>query len=206
VRGNLGRPTSRANQRHRARSALIDAAAVLTRAGRVPTMIEVAVTALVSTATAYRYFPGVGDLLRAVALREVETWAEHLGSELPDDPERRMSVLVGVVSGAQLDNETLWRGVLSAGIDRGPTDSDAARDTYAKSVGQLRVALVRAVLAPLETSLGPERYRRLVLATTLVCGAEAMVAARDGCGLGPGEAADTIEWAARALLRAAISE
>jgi len=197
---------NRANQRHRARLALIDAATRLTRAGRIPTMIEVAVTALVSTATAYRYFPGVGELLRAVALREVETWAEHLDSELPDDPEQRMSVLVGVVSGSQLDNETLWRGVLSASIDRGPTESDAGQDVPAGSAGQLRLTLVRAALAPLEASLGPERYRRLVLATTLVCGAEAMVAARDACGLGPGEATDTIEWAARALLRAAISE
>jgi hypothetical protein len=50
-------PTSRENQRRRTRKDLLQAAARLMKEGRTPSLDEVAETALVSRATAYRYFP-----------------------------------------------------------------------------------------------------------------------------------------------------
>ena len=41
------------------------------------------------------------------------------------------------------------------------------------------------------------------MATMLVCGMEALVAARDACGLEPDEATEVMRWAAQALLQAA---
>lgn len=44
------------------------------------------------------------------------------------------------------------------------------------------------------------------MAIMLVCGMEALVAARDACGLDPDEAKDVMRWAAQALLRAAVTD
>src|SRR6187549_3792259 len=54
-----GRP----NQRHRTRKDLLAAAARLLKRGRPPDMDEVAQEAMVSRATAYRYFPSIEALL-----------------------------------------------------------------------------------------------------------------------------------------------
>src|SRR6201984_2675303 len=53
----------RANQKLRTRNAIVAAAAELSRTGREVTMPEVARAALVSEATAYRYFPDLISLL-----------------------------------------------------------------------------------------------------------------------------------------------
>ena len=55
--------TGRANQKTRTRRAIIDAATELVRTGSDVTMPEVAKLALVSEATAYRYFPDLESLL-----------------------------------------------------------------------------------------------------------------------------------------------
>src|SRR5439155_18759561 len=57
----------RANQKQRTRAAIIEAAAALLRAGTPPTVAEAAEKALVSRATAYRYFPTQESLLVDVA-------------------------------------------------------------------------------------------------------------------------------------------
>jgi AcrR family transcriptional regulator len=54
----------RANQKLRTRNAIVRAATDLMRTGRDITMLEVAKAALVSEATAYRYFPDLTSLLR----------------------------------------------------------------------------------------------------------------------------------------------
>jgi hypothetical protein len=44
------------------------------------------------------------------------------------------------------------------------------------------------------------------MATMLVCGLEALVAARDACGLEPDEAIGVMRWAAGGLLQVAVTE
>jgi AcrR family transcriptional regulator len=55
--------TGRPNQRSRTRKDLLEAAARLIKQGRKPSLEEIAEEALVSRATAYRYFPNVEALL-----------------------------------------------------------------------------------------------------------------------------------------------
>ena len=57
--GDTGRP----NQRSRTRKDLLRAAARLMKQGQNPSLEEIAAEALVSRATAYRYFPSVEALL-----------------------------------------------------------------------------------------------------------------------------------------------
>ena len=54
---------ARANQKRRTRKDLLQAAARLLKEGRNPSLEEIAEEALVSRATAYRYFPNVEALL-----------------------------------------------------------------------------------------------------------------------------------------------
>ena len=64
--------TGRVNQKARTRAAIIEAARALIRADAEVTMPAVAQGALVSEATAYRYFPDLASLLRNAM---VDVWA-----------------------------------------------------------------------------------------------------------------------------------
>ena len=61
----------RINQKRRTRAAIVAAAAELVRQGKSPTVAEVADAALVSRATAYRYFPSQEYLLAEAALESI---------------------------------------------------------------------------------------------------------------------------------------
>src|SRR5882757_9235858 len=70
----------RANQKLRTRTAIVQAAAELSRTGREVTMPEVAKAALVSEATAYRYFPDLVSLLREAIAGQIPSPEEALAS------------------------------------------------------------------------------------------------------------------------------
>src|SRR5690242_20110483 len=82
--------SDRGNQRLRTRKDLIAAAAHLMREGRKPSLEEVAEAALVSRATAYRYFPNVEALLAEASVDVVVPNGEALFAGDPSaDPEDR---------------------------------------------------------------------------------------------------------------------
>jgi AcrR family transcriptional regulator len=197
--------TARSNQKRRTRRALLDAAALLVRAGQTPTIADVAEAALVSPATVYRYFPSMRALVLEVAGREAAQRIDHVVASLPADPEQRIDALVGAIAELHLDNEVLWRGVLSASLER-PGQAEALEQEHDPLEGNRQLHAVQSALAPLAESLGSRRYRQLVMATVVVSGVEAMVAARDACALERGEAREVIRWAAGALLRTAIQD
>src|SRR5436305_7331247 len=70
--------TGRMNQKRRTRAAIVDAARELMRSGAEVTMPEVARVALVSEATAYRYFPDLISLLAEAMEGSWPTPAEAL--------------------------------------------------------------------------------------------------------------------------------
>lgn len=65
---SLAEKPGRPNQKQRTRKDLLDAAARLMKQGRKAGLEEIAEEALVSRATAYRYFPSVEALLLEAAL------------------------------------------------------------------------------------------------------------------------------------------
>src|ERR1700684_4118866 len=73
--------SGRANQKKRTHDAIVRAAAELMLTGREVTMPEIAEAALVSEATAYRYFPDLATLL-----------SEAMADQLPDPAEALASV------------------------------------------------------------------------------------------------------------------
>src|SRR6478672_5679380 len=86
------RQDARRNQKERTRRAIVAAAARLIEEGTLPSTAEVAEAALVSPATAYRYFPDRLSLL-AAALRDASVGlADRFQPDLDDreDPVDRI--------------------------------------------------------------------------------------------------------------------
>jgi len=197
----------RRNQKLRTRRALVDAAVTLVREGRPVTIADAAEVAQVSVATAYRYFSHPQDLLR-------ETQSTALGfeavAELPGDPAGRVDALVSRVADLQLGDEAVWRAVLRSSLERwtpaaATTDAEGADDATPIR-NRFRLDLTRTALEPLAGTLPADLHRRLLMALTLVYGAEALITTRDVCELDPVEAKDVMRWAAGALLEAALRE
>jgi hypothetical protein len=69
-----------------------------------------------------------------------------------------------------------------------------------------RVRWIETALAPLRSTVAPATWDRLVAALTLVAGAEIMVVMRDVAHLDADAALEVTDWAARALITAALAE
>jgi len=195
----------RENQKQRTRLALIAAAAALAREGRSFSVAEVAQVAMVSTATAYRYFPHPQSLWVELAIREADVpdmarLIENAGDNAAD----RVDVMVSAVADIQLGDEALWRTLLRATLERW---SAQRSDTERVPVrGDTRITTTTQALAPLADAIPPALLRRLTMGVMLVYGLEAMITTRDACDLEPDEAKDVMRWAAQALIRSALTE
>jgi len=187
--------TGRVKQKLRTRQALLAAAKSLVDAGGTPTLAEVAEHALVSKTTAYRYFASADDLITEVFFdRDFPTVATALAS-VGDDPTERLLAVAAAVNDALLANELAMRMIVRNSLDMNLNSPDDPPLRPGR-----RRALIAAALSPLASELPPGELERLENALALVIGPEAIVAARDVCGLSPDQTHDLTRWAAGALL------
>ncbi|MBK3580028.1 helix-turn-helix transcriptional regulator [Streptomyces sp. MBT65] len=209
-------PEGRSRQKLRTRRALTEAAVALIREGRTVTMAEAAEAADVSLATAYRYFSSPQELLQETQLL-VRT--PDFTADLPADPAERLDTLISRVAEFQLGDEAMWRSLVRASLERwfaqheqhqeqgqGQGRGHEGGEPEIPTRNQTRLGYTRTALEPLADTLPPELHRRLAMAVTLVYGAEALISARDACGLDPEEARDVMRWAASALLEKAVRD
>jgi AcrR family transcriptional regulator len=111
-----GRP----NQKSRTRKDLLRAAARLMKDGKSPTLEDVAEEALVSRATAYRYFPGVEALLIEAALDVAMPSGEELfAADDSTDAVERLRRVDLAVAGMMRANEPALRLMLIHSLQRG---------------------------------------------------------------------------------------
>src|SRR5919198_2212102 len=109
----------RANQRRRTKAAVMEGARKQLLQGKVPTVADAAEEAGVSRATAYRYFPSQGALIREavdeVLVRDWE-WEKRLegATGLVERVDRYMTETGGLVR----DNEALMRGALLLSLEQ----------------------------------------------------------------------------------------
>lgn len=189
-------PAGRPNQRRRTRKDLLEAAARLMRAGKSPTLDEVAEEALVSRATAYRYFPGVEALLVEASLDVAFPDSGTLFSDGPDEVAARVEAAEAAVAGMVRSNEAALRTMLANALQtRARGDDVPARQNR-------RSALIEAALEP--GIFGPGERDRLAKALAFFIGTEAMLVAKDVLQLDEGEAERVKRWAIRALVDAAL--
>ena len=196
----------RVRQKRRTRAALVAAAREMTSNGGVPTVAEVAEQAEVSQATAYRYFPTQESLLAEAALATDVTPIEQAIAQAREsaDPEDALALVVRAIHAACAANELPWRRLLSRSLDRAPTTGlDEERRRGVGRQGR-RLEWMTATLESRRSAMPPHVFDRLIQALTTLTGIEALVTLRDVCSLSLDEAGDVQEWAARALLSAAL--
>ncbi|HVM22637.1 MAG TPA: helix-turn-helix domain-containing protein [Sphingomicrobium sp.] len=189
----------RTNHRRRTRRALLEAALRLCARGQKPTLDQVAEEALVSRATAYRYFANIDALLTEASLHMVFPDAEQTFDPSDVDVVRRLEKADAAVAQMITSNEPSLRLMISTAV----TQPLGNKDLPVRQ--NRRLPLIEAALAPARHQFSPEVYRRLTAALGLVIGSEAMLAFKDVLGLDEREAADVRRWMIGALVREARS-
>lgn len=193
----MSAPRKASNQELRTRKDLLLAAGRLMKEGRKPTMDEVAREALISRATAYRYFPSIDALLVEVPIdAALGDPAEMLSDHAPDDPEARIDEAEALMHRVVYQNETLLRVMLANSIGH-PSKDDTNRQNR-------RVPLIEAALAPSRHRFRETDYQKLCAALAMIFGPEAMIVFSDVLRLDEQTARDVKSWAVRALVRAAL--
>jgi AcrR family transcriptional regulator len=192
--------TGRDNQRKRTRKAILEAANRLAGQGRAPTLEEVAEAAMVSRATAYRYFPSVEALMVEAALDFAFPDVDTLLADAPDDPAIRLARAERAFHEMIYGHEAALRLFVahSLGMKAGREDGIVRQNR--------RTPFIEATLAPVRARLGEACFERLVNALAILMGSESMIVCRDVLGIAADEALDLTLWASQALLSAALAE
>jgi AcrR family transcriptional regulator len=185
----------RESQKNRTRGALVAAAGEMIRAGRQPTVSDVAEAAGISRATAYRYFPTQELLLAEVALFSV-------GGPLAPAPSKELPLpeavgqMVRRVATWAYANEQPLRTILRLSLDPA---------TGVRRPGH-RVGWIAEALAPVRNKLDRETYGKLSKALALFFGIDPIVVMTDISGTSREQAIDALEWGARSLVDGALKE
>jgi AcrR family transcriptional regulator len=191
--------TGRTNQRQRTRIAIVAAARELIGTGAEVTMPVVARAALVSEATAYRYFPDLSSLIGEALAGAWPPPAEALAPVADSaDPVERVAFACDYLLRGILAREGAVRAMIAATVARpgGP----AARPG-------IRFGLIDHALLPLGGTLGaadPETFAQLKRDLAVVVSAEALFTLTDLCGLSPDAAVASAVRTARTLTWAAV--
>src|SRR5271168_181369 len=177
------RKGARTNQKARTRAALLQAATDLFREGRSPSMPEAADRALVSVATAYRYFSSAEDLWWEATLADVfpqtvdETMerTQAAGSE----PQARLEAAVRSNGFAIIDDQAPFRRVALIALEQWFRQREAHDDPRTPIRAGRRSELIGEVLSPLAGTLPQKDFDRVANALGLVLGTEAMISLTD---------------------------
>jgi AcrR family transcriptional regulator len=195
------RTRERIAQKLRTRRALLTAAGELVAAGKTPTVADAADAAMVSRATAYRYFPSQEALLVEVPLQLGRPTVESLfgGDAAPTEVEDRVALVHNAMYDHIRERERQFRlfhrNTLLRSLDHDHTDVPP-RPAF-------RLELLDAALEPVEDELDTEELERLKTALSILIGTEAMIAMRDVVRLDHDQARASGEWAVRHMVRAA---
>ena len=188
--------TGRVNQKKRTRMAIIGACRELIRSGATVTMPDVARLALVSEATAYRYFP---DLVSLVDEAFAGMWPSPAQALAPvadsGDPVERVAFACEFLLRGVLMSQTAVRAMIAATI---------TRPAQAAIRPGIRFGLIDEALAPLNDTLDPARLTQLKQDLAAVVSAEALFSLTDLARLTPEDAIASLVRPATAVTAAAL--
>jgi len=196
----MGASKGRPNQKRRTRKDLLEAAARLVRESGRPSLDDVAEAALVSRATAYRYFPSIEALLLEASIHVAAPDAAVLDDASPTDPIDRLQKVDAAFDDMIRENETPLRLMLARILERS-VRGDAPSDLPARQ--NRRLPLIEAALEPARPGLDPAAFEKLVSALSIVIGTESFVVTKDVLQLSDAEAREVRRWAITALVDAA---
>jgi AcrR family transcriptional regulator len=194
----VGRP----NQRRRTRKDLLEAAARLVKQGRKPSLEEIAEEALVSRATAYRYFPSAEALLHEASFDiAIPQATELFDSGSPADPVSRVQLLDTTLHDIILANEASLRMMLVHSLQHAMNE---AKEGALPVRQNRRTPLIEAALKPARQQFRAGALDTLSKALALVIGTEGMIVIKDVLQLDDADARKVKRWAIRALVEAAM--
>lgn len=195
VAQQAGRP----NQKSRTRKDLLQAASRLLKQGRKPTLEQVAEEAMVSRATAYRYFPNMDALLVEAPLDGVTPDPDELFRDVPStDAVERLLRVDDALHQMISTNESSLRLMLAHSLQRGIDADDAPPARQNR-----RTALIEAALAPCRGEFSAAAFASLTKALAVIIGTESMVVFKDVLRVDEGDARKVRHFAIRALVETA---
>ena len=183
---------------HRTRQQLLDAAsALIRRLGHVPSIGEVAASAGVSRATAYRYFSSRSKLIAAVvdfSLGPVRRFESRV-----EDVEGRLAELFGTTFVRFRDFEPQMRSALQLSLEHAALEAAGRleEDRYRRGY---RIDILQRTFAPLASTMPHQSIDRLCKAMSLLFGIEPYVILKDIWGCDNEEVGSITLWMATALL------
>lgn len=191
----------RANQKQRTYQALLDAALGLSDAGQQPTLRDIAKKAMVSRATAYRYFPSVDALIHEAYFGRgavpFDTFIAP-GTDPVEAAGRAAEVMNRLLLGNEPGVHIVERAFMQIWLDNAPDDrpSRMAR----------RMHYINPIVDSLSDRLDEASRVRLRTALAMTMGTEAVLAMRDVAGASREQAIAAGIWAAQSLIRQALAE
>ncbi len=190
----------RTNQKARTKRAIVGACRDLMGDGSQPTMPEVARAAMVSEATAYRYFPDLPSLLSAALVDDWPSPAEALDPvAASNDPVERVAFATRFLLEGVAARQGAVRAMIAATITRPEVVNDARPG--------IRFGLIEHALAPFLDALDDvARATQLERDLAVVVSAEALFCLTDLCGLSLDDAIDSAVRTAKTLAQAAFTE
>lgn len=199
----------RVNQRLRTQTALVRAAAELLREGRSVTVPDAANRALVSRATAYRYFSSQEALVVEAAIEVASPSFEELVGEVSAgaDIVARAEETVVAIKRFNIAHDAQMRTLLKIGLEHSLDDAagDSDLPLATERCGR-RVEWIEEALEPAREKLGDEALARLQNALSVIAGVEGHIALSDVCQLSPEESFDVLRWTTRTLVEAALRD
>lgn len=192
----------RVQQKLRTRKALIEAAWELLKEGKQPTVDEVAEKALVSRATAYRYFPNRERLLiEAVLNRETPDPQKILAGSPSDSPGDRVGLVQEYLYSQVTKSETLHRSLLRACQEEWIQN----KNRFVLR-GDERLELLEEALRASGAERDKDEYQNLIFALAAMVGLESYVVLRDVCQVDQKRGKEIMNWAVRKLVEATLKK
>ena len=198
----IAESNGRTNQKARTRRAIVEACLDLIRQGQPVTMPEVAKAALVSEATAYRYFPDLASLLAKALAEDWPTPSEALAPvAASNDPVERVAFATRFLLQGVAERQAVVRAMISSTI--------AQPDLSGRARPGIRFGLIECALAPFVDpfeAANPELLAQLRLDLAVIMSAEALFSLTDLCGLSIDDAIDSAAKTASTVTAAAYSQ
>jgi AcrR family transcriptional regulator len=193
----------RTGQKQRTRHDLLQAASRLMKQGQLPKLPEVAKEAMISRATAYRYFSSDEALIAEAALQvRTPTAAQLFAGDTSLDPEERLLKANTLMHDFAWKNQTQLKFIVARLLDQ-TTASNGVREMPRQN---RRTDFIHTALAPARDRFDAAAYRKLYAAVALVIGTESMLVFHDVLQIEEAEAREVENWAIRVLTQAALLE
>ena len=188
----------------RTRELMVRTAVDLMQRGQTPSVSEAAEAAGVSRATAYRYFPTQSALVEAVVDQALGPILQWDSASL--DAEERVGDLLASSNDRIIEFEATFKAALGLSLDQWAQTRSQTAPGGPKFRRGHRIELLQKALAPLRESLSDAQFGKLTKALSLTFGLEVILVLKDIWNVDVQEMQAVATWAARALVRAALTE